>query len=192
MRLFLALDLPPPHRRWLTEVRERLARKECGWRLARPESIHLTLRFLGELDRQLAERGGRIWSQVASSVPPFRLTIGGLGTFPPRGRPRILHLGVCQSDSGDALATLASGLEVGARRLGLEPVRRPFRPHLTVARAAREGRSTLPVVRLPAPPGDLFVEQVVLFRSHLEPVGARYTESGKYPLMGSRTGETTA
>jgi 2'-5' RNA ligase len=186
VRLFLALELPPELREVLATERARLQQSLRGWRWARPESIHLTLRFLGEVDPELDRRSRETWRAVAARSRPFRIRLGGAGRFPPRGAPRILWLGTEEVEPGDALAELAEAVERAARELGWPEERRPFRPHLTLARAERGGRPDPPREDRPAAGEGSVVREVALVQSHLHPSGARYTALESYPLSVER------
>ena len=183
MRLFLAIDLPEALRRDLAEIRTELEPRCPGWRWVRPEGIHLTLRFLGEVERERDAHSRESWSRVCAASGKARFRLGGLGVFPGPSRPRVLWVAVNEEPgSASRLESLAHGLEEAARELGFAREARPFRPHLTLARAARVGRPTLPP---PASRGEgALVEagEIVLFRSELAPAGARYTRLAAFPL----------
>jgi 2'-5' RNA ligase len=112
----------------------------------------------------------------------MRLRLGSLGAFPPSGRPRILWLGVEEIPEAGRLAALASALESAVRRFGLPPEERPFRSHLTLARADRRTRAESPSSGALGGIGELDALEVVLFRSELGPGGARYTALERFPL----------
>ena len=182
MRLFLALELPAAVARPVAALRERLRGELGGWRWVSAHGIHLTVRFLGEVDgeRDRALRGG--WCAAVSAVPAFRMRARGLGRFPERGRPRVLWVGVEETAPGGALATLARSLEATARASGFPAEPRPFRPHLTLARAARDGSPTVPPNDRAWETAEGWVREVVLFRSLLRPTGPSYTALDRFPL----------
>lgn len=145
-----------------------------------PGSIHLTLRFLGEVDGKVDKRARRHWSETVPAHPSFEVRPGPTGWFPPRGRPRVLWVGVAGDGS---LERLAASLEQAAREVGLEPETRSFRPHLTIARARRDERAERPedgLAAFAAPP--VTVSEVVLYQSVLQPGGPRYTALERYRL----------
>ena len=143
-----------------------------------------------EADRELRRAGfdftlhmRRLCQDAVARVEPFEIELGEAGRFPPRGRPRILWRGV---GPAGPLTALARRLEDAARELGFRAEERPFRPHLTLARARRGERATLPAGDDPLPAAGPFrVERATLFRSVLHPSGARYTALDHFPL---RTG----
>jgi 2'-5' RNA ligase len=185
VRLFLALELPAQVRAALADVQERLRAGEPGWRFVHPQGVHLTLRFLGEVpEPRLLELSPR-WRAAASSAEPADVEVAGLGIFPPRGRPRVLWIGL-QDRSGGALAALAQALEAEARAAGFPPEDRPFAPHLTLARAAAEGRPRRSVLELGLL-GAFRAESVTLFRSVPGRGGAVYTALEHYPIGSGAT-----
>ena len=184
MRLFLALELPAEVRSTVAAAVEALPLDRRDWRRTRAEALHLTLRFLGEVDERTRAAVEPAARAAAAGVPPLPLRVGGFGGFPEKGRPRVAWVGIEDLSQGGALARLGEALEQAARESGLPPEPRPFRPHVTVARA-REGARPAPVPAGAPGPLALFVAtQVTLFRSDLKPGGPTYTAVGAYPLSG--------
>jgi len=184
--LFLALELSADVREAMGALQRRLREGHGGWRWTRTEGLHLTIRFLGEVDPDLDARGRPRWAAAAAGVPAFRLRFSRLGRLPPRGRPRVLCV---EAEDGEGRATsLAERVEQVAHGLGFEPERRRFHPHLTLARAARGGRPELPESLGLPHPLELSVDALVLLRSQLDPAGARYTMLESFPLAGARDG----
>ena len=184
MRQFLAIELSDALREDLRALSERLRQETGGWRWVAPASIHLTLRFLGEVpgDRDAPSRA--LWREAAAAASRFTLRLEGIGSFPPRGRPRVLWVGVHEDGPAGRLQRLAEDLEGAARTAGFEPENRPFRPHLTLARARRNERPGFPERREFVSRASLDVRDVVLFRSELHSSGARYSILDRYPLEG--------
>jgi 2'-5' RNA ligase len=178
MRLFVALDLP-----W--ELRERLRAMTAlsipGARWVPPENYHLTLRFIGETPGHLAEEIDH--ALAALKVPSFALTLAGLGTFGKAGRDISLWIGVERNPSLDRLR---AKIETALQRIGLEPERRRFAPHVTLARL-----ENVPEAKLAgflqannlfrAPP--VQIEHFTLFSSRLGKEQAVYTAEVEYPLV---------
>jgi 2'-5' RNA ligase len=102
-------------------------------RWVRLDGLHLTLRFLGPTPEERIEAAREAVRSAAASAAPFDLALGGAGMFPTRGRPRALWLGL--SDGTAALGRLAGHVEEALVAMGWPPEPRPFRAHLTLARA---------------------------------------------------------
>jgi 2'-5' RNA ligase len=178
VRAFVALELEERVRQAIFELQQRLRPTLGGVRLVRPEGMHLTLRFLGpSTAAQVAALGSRL-SAAASACPPFDAPVRGLGTFPDRGSPRVLWLGV---ELPPPALELQRACERAAREAGFEREQRPFRPHLTLGRwRERATRGALPETDL----GPTRVESLVLFESELHRDGARHTPLRRFPLGG--------
>ncbi len=190
MRLFAAVELDPAVRSAAAAVSQHLRARLEGALDARwipEENLHITLWFIGEV---ADDRAPALMSALDPpfDVPPFELTIGGAGAFPPSGPPRVLWIGVRRGSPG--MTALYN--DVGARiePLGFERERRPYSAHLTIARV-REGRGRgphAPVRRLlsdfDAEAGTSRVSAVTLFRSRLSPKGASYEAVLRVPLKG--------
>jgi len=192
VRLFLAIELPAEVRQRLAEVQERLQASCRGWRWVRPDGIHLTLRFLGEVAEERDRRLRDTWRGAAAAGGPFVLGLGGVGRFPPRGRPRVLWLGIDELEPGQRLEALARRLEAAARADGFSAEGRAFRPHLTLARARRNERPVGPEEgACGGGPTRFAVTELTLFRSELLRSGARYTSLERFPLLMSRDRDGT-
>lgn len=164
-------------------LREALGPAARGLRFAAPETLHLTLRFLGEVEAARVPAVGEALRRAAAAAGPFALEVGGARALPGPGRPRVLHLAV----AGDlaALAALAAGLEARLVAAGLPPEPRPFRPHLTVARPRGRARPAGLAAALAATGAGRIawpVREVTLFESHLGAGGARHVPLLVAPL----------
>ena len=183
--MFVAIDLPPVLRESLGQLIAGLRHGLPGVRWVKPDGIHLTLRFLGDVsesqDQRLREALHRA---VPSTVPPFEVNVEGVGVFPDKGRPRVVWTGLRQSDG--SLHLLQQRVESVAREVGFPAEGRPFKPHLTLARMG-EGRpaSDLPLILASHSSdvlGSFHVSAVCLFQSILRPGGAEYRRVGEYHL----------
>lgn len=183
MRTFVALALDAPARAalasWMAEVRPVLP----GFRWTEPENLHLTLRFLGDTAPGALPRLCEALAAVAAGFPGFPLTLRGAGAFPHAGAPRVLWAG---AEGGAVLPALQSRLEERVRALGWAADTKPFRPHVTLARA-RDPRPRADVAAALAPVrsrpwGIVAVEDVLLMQSTLTPAGPVYTPLARFPL----------
>lgn len=183
-RLFVALDLPDAVRLGIASW-ARKALVDPALRPVRPESLHVTLAFLGWLPEKEISRLSQIVEASGGKAPSIRLS--GPVQRPERGRPRLFALA---AESPGMLALQASlEEELVAARL-YEPEKRPFWPHVTVARVRREERRSkrpAPVSKLPgALPKGLLQPfrgiRLTLYRSELQPQGAHYTPLAQVEL----------
>ena len=181
-RLFAAVLLPAAVRADLTRATRALRALE-GVRPVRAEQLHLTLRFIGEVDRGLEAPLAREIAAATAELPGFAMCLRAAGVFPSHRRARVLWVGV---EETPALAALQRSVEEAVVRAGVAPDPRRFRPHVTVGR-----------IRRPPPPVGLAgaiarvrfeatvdVRRVSLMRSELLPRGARHTEVAACPLAG--------
>jgi 2'-5' RNA ligase len=179
IRSFVALDLPEGHLALLSAHLDRCGRLAPGFRWVAPDGLHLTLRFLGELDPAPLERVSAALARVRCS--PFQVRLGEVGTFGPGRATRVVWLGV--SEGLAACRALAGKVEAACRAAGLEADEREFQAHVTLARArANQARlPPLPELR-PLPPWT--VEDFVLYESRLRE-RPRYLALGRYRLSGA-------
>ena len=189
LRVFCAVDLPDALKARAVEhiaaLRERFPRVRVSW--DRAEKFHITLKFLGEVAAPRVEDLARAAGIAASRVEPFRLLLGGPGTFPPKGAPRVLWLGI--GDPSGRLASLQRSLEdeCAAERFPREA--RPFHPHLTVGRVREQAgaRALGEAHRAAAFEAEEFeVTELLVVRSELGPGGSRYTVLSRHRLEGQK------
>ena len=182
MRCFIAIDLP-------AEIHAELERQQLACRRAcrdarwtRPEGIHLTLKFLGEISDAQVESVKEALAGLAE-LRKFPVEVRRFGFFPEARRPRVFWAGV---DAPEALATLAARVEQAMEGLGFPREHRAFNPHLTLAR-----------FKIPRPHPELaaLVEKLkdlsfgrfeasefFLFESRLSPQGAQYRKVARFPI----------
>ena len=178
IRSFVALALPEPNLAALERHLAECAREAPAYRWVEPDALHLTLRFLGNLEPDTLERVRAELATVRGA--PFPLALDGRGTFGPRAAPRVVLIGV--SVGLDVCAALAARVEAACQRAGLEPEPRRFRAHVTLARARSEGERLPP---LPEPPAltPWSVEDFALYESRLGQ-RPRYVVLKRYALSG--------
>jgi len=151
-RLFTAIEIPEAVRLRLSLLRAPIT----GAKWVRPEDMHITLRFAGDIDGRTADDLADLLEQA--DVAPFTVSIAGAGAFGGRD-PRTLWAGV---EAGPELEALYRANERAARAVGLEPNPRDFRPHVTLARM--RGARHAEVARFLAETGDLRLEPFVVTR----------------------------
>jgi RNA 2',3'-cyclic 3'-phosphodiesterase len=183
-RLFVALDLPDFVRAGIAAWgREALA--DPALRPVAPESLHVTLAFLGYLPEKEVPRLGEIVAGCGGPAPSIEL--GDPAPRPQRGRARLFALPV---ESPGAIALQAALQEKLVEAQLYKPEKRPFWPHVTVARVRREERGSKRTALVSRPPGALpggLLQpfdgvRIVLYRSQLQPQGAQYTPLAQVEL----------
>jgi 2'-5' RNA ligase len=183
MRLFVAFDLPREVRNALATLGQRL-KPECrAARWVRPESMHVTLKFLGETDPQKISDIRAALAPIRSAEPvamEFRV----LGFFPNEFKPRVLWCGVQPTPN---LAELAAAVEQALEPLGFPRATRTFSPHLTVARLepddALENLARAADALKSYHFGAARESEFHLFESVLKPSGAQYTKLAAFPFV---------
>jgi 2'-5' RNA ligase len=188
VRQFLVAELPPELHAAVVGVGLGLRPALGGWRWVEAGGVHLTLRFLGQVDEPLDSRARPVWRAVARASPPFRLGLTEPGCFPERGAPRVLWVGVRETEPGGSLHDLALRLERSARELVWAAEQRPFRPHLTLARRRRDARRAERVRSTSRATVEGWVRRVLLMHSRLGSGAARYTALESFPLGGELQG----
>ena len=178
------MDVPPAAVRAVAEAIEPWKDRFPKGRWVKPENWHVTMKFLGRTYPRLVEWVHEMCGQAAATVRPFRVSMKGLGVFPSPGRARVLWAGI--DDEGGGFRALAAALD---DTLGKEfaAEKRPFTAHLTVARfdpplRMKEHTDELRATEIRA--RAFTIGQLVLYRSHLSPRGARYEPLATFPLGG--------
>lgn len=175
MRAFIALPLPATVRDVLGDVCRRLDRlMQGGVRWVAPAQIHLTLRFLGEIDEDLA---ASISGQLAAASPrwcSWRARLGQIGGFPNLHSARVLWVGI---EDGGKAAEMQREVEAILGRLGIDREPRAFTAHLTLGRRRTGGRISSDLLHdVPVEPIEFAFDRLVLFQSTLTPAGAVHRE----------------
>lgn len=175
-RLFVALRPPRPMREALLGAMGGVD----GARWQDDDQLHLTLAFIGNVDRHVAEDAAATLGSV--SHPPFNLKLNGIGSFDRKGRIDSIWAGVTPHDRVSSLhATVSRAL----MRVGIHPEQRSFIPHITLARfSAGQGAMTgLPIEFLWPPPIEAHFDHFLLYESELGASGPIYSAINRYPLF---------
>lgn len=178
MRCFISISLPEEIKKGMSAVQERLKASGADVSWTRPEGMHLTLKFLGEVEE---ERRSEIEAALNAAVrgrSPFSLDVSGIGTFPERRRPRVVWIGL--RDRGNNLIWLQRAVEEEFNKIGFPPENREFSPHVTLGRI-RSPKNVEKLIILVEEDKDVElngfeVSHVRLMQSVLKPTGAVYTE----------------
>jgi 2'-5' RNA ligase len=186
VRLFVAVNLPSGERRAAHAATRRLREAHLPVKWVAEDALHLTLKFLGEVEEERAVPIGAALMDAVRGARPFEVALGGFGVFPDHARPRVFWLGV---EHHPALELLANDVERAMGALGFESELKPFRPHLTMGRARKDARPAA-FTELESLTTDLDwttvlrVEGVDLMQSILGPKGPTYRIVQHAPLAG--------
>ena len=192
MRVFVGLDIDPAIRERMTRYLEGVRGFAPEARWVKPESFHVTLKFIGEQKDELVEEIKRELATVRAT--PLDISFRGNGFFPNARSPRVFWLGI---EAGEQLQQLAKLVDEAVARTGVERETNDYRPHLTLARSGSGRPQPMPGDR-PSPPlrrlgeklegkpapdfGTMTAREFFLYESKLSPSGARYTKVARFPL----------
>ncbi len=194
MRLFIALDIDDAIRERIARFVEGIRNFAPDARWVKPESLHVTLKFIGEYSNVEINALQSTLQTVRGTAPEIRLW--GYGFFPTATSARVFWIGM---EAGPELAALAAAIDDKMPSLGIAKEERAFSPHLTLARAAggsgspHRHRGDRPnrvfqllqdkLAALPAPEfGSMTAREFFLYRSELSPKGSKYTKLARFSL----------
>jgi 2'-5' RNA ligase len=194
MRLFIALDLADDVRERITRFVEGVAGFAPDARWVKPESLHVTLKFIGEQPEPAVDQIKQALSAIVASGSDIQFR--GYGFFPTAKSPRVFWIGM---EADPQLAALAAAIDDKTATLGVPKEDRAFSPHLTLARGAggsgappwRKGDGPNPTFQhlqqklsaLPTPEfGTMAARDFFLYQSQLSPKGSKYTRLARFEL----------
>ncbi len=189
VRAFIAFALPDPLVARIRAIQEAIQEQGLKLKWVRPENIHLTLKFLGDIPKTAIPQAEAAMAEAVSQAAPPALEVKGMGVFPALKRARVLWLGL----SGDtpSLIALQKRLDQALAHQGFAPEKRPFKAHLTLARIKErpdirklgQVLADFSAVSAPAFTGD----PLILFQSRLRPTGAEYRRLAQIAIHQSDT-----
>ncbi len=193
MRVFIGLDIPDATRAAITRYMDGLRNFAPGVRWVRPESFHVTLKFIGEQSLENVERIKRELATVKASS--FKIAFRDTGFFPNARSPRVFWVGIYAPDD---LANLAASVDEAVSRTGVPREKNAYKPHLTLSRSGsgrphpkpgdradnKLARLAAKLQGMPQPDfGTMTAREFYLYESKLSPSGARYTKLQAFPLV---------
>lgn len=184
IRAFIAVPLSEEVRRAAVEVQDRLRQAWGGQvRWVEGKNLHITLKFLGQVEISRMEQVGYVLERMAGEFEPFEARTGGVGAFPSLGRARVVWYGV--KEGGERLTALAQAAEESLEGLGFEREGR-FHAHITLGRVRRgsEGRSLAWPKGIESEDGEysLWIERFILMQSILNGSGPTYVARREFLL----------
>jgi 2'-5' RNA ligase len=188
LRSFIAIELSETAKSALAELQQELKKTGADVRWVKPENIHLTLKFLGNIEKNIIDSIVQILTGTCNKFEVFTLEIKGTGVFPSVKSPRVIWV----SANGKTTVTgIQLEIETGLSSLGFEREKRTFTPHLTLGRfkTSQGKRPLLDKVELfkDNSYGVIDVRSISIMRSDLSPAGAKYTRIAEIPLRKTHT-----
>lgn len=184
MRVFIAVELPEKVKREIALIQERIKVLPDKIKWVSPSSIHITLKFLGEIKEKALNSVFKATCEVAQKFQPFVVEIEGTGVFPHSDNPRVIWIGVGKGST--RLAEIVRSLEERLSSEGFPPERKKWIPHLTLGRVKqlidKEGIKKVVEGERKAPAGEMKVEFISVMQSHLTPGGAIYKPLQRFYL----------
>ncbi len=186
-RTFIALEIDDEIRNNAILLQTDLAKTGAEVKWVEPESMHVTLLFLGEVDDRELHSVCRAVKEVAAKEPPFVLRVSGVGAFPTPRRPKVVWAGI--TDGAEELKRLHERLEAKMLDLGCYRTEdRDYTPHITLGRVKGEADGLTLAPELPKiqawSGGRTVIDEVLVFSSELERSGPVYTVLGRGKLTG--------
>ena len=188
IRSFLAFELPPQIRQVLMDVYGNVKKTSLDVRWVRPEGIHLTVIFMGDVREEDISPMGELIGETCPKYGPFTMALKGMGCFPNSRKPRVLWLGV--EGTLERMSRFRDEIQRDLIPFGIQEEKRDFRPHLTLGRFKKPPKTAGELEKLlsdyrglTSPPCSL--NELILFKSDLRPGGAVYTKMRSWHLSGT-------
>ena len=186
IRSFIAIKLPEEIKNKIAEVQKTLKDSGADVKWVNPDAIHLTLKFLGNIEKTQIENILSFIKKSSAGIKPFTVEIKSTGVFPKIEYPRVVWIGL--KEETKALLALQQKIEDNLLPLGFEKEGRDFKPHLTLGRVkSQKGKEKLISALLQSKDlsfGKFEVTEINLMQSVLEPTGAKYSSLGRVELVG--------
>ena len=178
IRTFVGFELPEKIRSFISSIQEDLKSNRLDARWVQPKNIHLTLKFLGNINKDDAQKVGAAIFKSAADYAPISLAAKGIGAFPGINRPRVLWIGI--KGQIDMLIQLQKSLDDKLEEIGFPKENRPFKGHLTLARVKGRINQAKLINAIKKygefEPKSFIADNIILFKSDLKSTGAVYTK----------------
>ena len=186
MRAFIAIELPQEIKNTLSRLQAKLKAAGADVKWVEPNNIHLTLKFLGEIDEQINGKVNSCLEKIRETQKPFTISLSSPGAFPNTSSPRVVWVGIKQGDA--EIKGLTIFLEKQAAEIGLPTENREFSSHITIGRV-RSGKNRRELAELLSKLSQNSLEdnpfpanKITLFKSTLTSRGPVYEVLKEFPL----------
>ncbi|MEW6680866.1 MAG: RNA 2',3'-cyclic phosphodiesterase [bacterium] len=181
MRLFIAICLDEKIKRGIFEIQKSLRIDSLKPKWVDPEKAHITLKFLGEIEKEKIKQIIDALKEIPKPKP-FIVSLGNIGAFPKKDYPRVIWIGI--EKGCDSLSLIANSVETSLEKIGFPKEERPFSAHLTLARIKNPQKTNLlsPYLSKRFIIDEMGVKEIMLIESKLTPNGPIYTTLQAFPL----------
>jgi 2'-5' RNA ligase len=190
MRAFIAIEIPEPLKQSISLLQRELARETTGSGWVKPQNLHLTLKFLGDISPEQLSRVKMIAGAAAGAVPACKIKLDNIGVFPDMDKARIIWIGAERTPA--ELKFIAQEMENRLEGMGIKKEQRDFRAHITINRLRSPLRrpileKTFTGIKklLDGPGWEFDCRETLLFESVLGPGGPHYTILERFSLRTS-------
>lgn len=188
MRAFFAVELPPVIQARMAEAQRMFAEAGADVKWVEPHNLHVTVRFLGEIDEPQRRTVEALAARVASRTAPLPLQVSQVGAFPSLRAPRVVWVGI--EEGREPLVRMSEQLEEELVRAGFQQEERAFEAHATLGRVRSARRRTELVERLtqfawPSAPEPFVADHLTLFHSVLSPSGPTYLPLARFSFTAA-------
>jgi len=185
IRSFIAIEIPREIKNKIAEIQNKLRETSTDVRWVNPGTIHLTLKFLGNIEKTQIQDILSAIKHSSEGINPFSVEIKSIGVFPKLEYPRVVWIGI--KEERNSLLTLQKRIEENLSSLGFDKEERDFKPHLTLGRVkSQKGKEKLISLIQQSKDislGKFDVKEICLMQSILKPSGAEYSSLGEISLM---------
>jgi len=180
MRIFIAIDLPQEIKNKIDQIQSDFKKCDLAFKWVKPENIHLTLKFLGEIKQDRLDEIKKTIIEVSQNFKAFQANLSEFGFFPNERRPRVFFIATSEQD---LLKSIAQKLEEGLEKIGFEAEGR-FKSHITLARIKSPQnidclKQKIKEIKLVQ---NLPIKEIILFKSTLTGTGPIYEKIFKSSL----------
>jgi 2'-5' RNA ligase len=187
IRTFIAINLDPQTKAYLKGIQDILLSTDVSVKWVEIENLHLTLKFLGGVERERLEEVKKTTFDLLKDIECFKIVLGGIGAFPNSKRPKVVWIGV--EEGINTLKDIFERLDKGLRRLGFSAEEKGFTPHLTLGRVRsfhNIERLSKALLQVRTEPKVVDVSTIDIMKSQLTPKGPIYSVLGQIQLKSSK------
>ncbi|MFC1666716.1 RNA 2',3'-cyclic phosphodiesterase [Candidatus Omnitrophota bacterium] len=176
IRAFIAVEIDPPNKQKLSELISKLKRSNADIKWATENQMHLTLKFLGNIQENKIRDISLVLKSITDNVSEFYIRLSAIGTFPNMKRPRVIWMGI---DNSRPLKALSNKIETELEKIGTQRENREYKAHFTLGRV-RTSKNIPGLMKLLnevdfCSQDEIKIDKIILFQSTLTPKGAIYT-----------------